>query len=447
MSSEGEESSFISNNNINESNIEAGEYSYMDYDPLEENDQSKEERVMEELVDDAEDDKLSDDIGTGEKTTNEGEHSSENQALNDSFENNISITEIEDSDDEETREYKTLLKKKSKYIERYADELKRREVIYAKHRKAQKRLSEIFKVTKSSERFNSTSVPSSEIEERYAKYVAEHKELRDEMEELRKKNAFQLNEMRIRLEERETNAAELQHSFREFKRSMALSAVDSRTGKKIPKTSINKYIEKDEQKDQLIREIRTTYIELKNSKESLEKLIKSREEFSEGLHLMDYEQLKMENSTLMEKLREKRDSLKKAREKQTTTVHILTHVKEKLQYVQTENSELQRKLEKLNEEMADHKDMLTRIKKDRDGLKKQNLDMREKEPLVGNDSLLLDFQSRKDELEQLKEQVVDLKNSYNKLILKTKSYNKQAEAFEKKVAPKPTISLPELYKQ
>ncbi|KAG2381721.1 hypothetical protein C9374_006105 [Naegleria lovaniensis] len=357
-------------------------------------------------------------------------------------------TEIEDSDDdEETREYKTLLKRKSKYIERYTEEIKRREVIYAKHRKAQKRLSEIFKVTKSSERFNSTTVPSSEIEERYAKYVAEHKELRDEMEELRKKNAYQLNEMRIRLEERETNAEELQNSFREFKRSMALSAVDSRTGKKIPKTSINKYIEKDEQKDGHIREIRTTYIELKNSKESLEKLIKSREEFSEGLHLMDYEQLKMENSTLMEKLREKRDSLKKAREKQTTTVHILTHVKEKLQYVQTENSDLQRKLEKLNEEMTDHKDMLTRIKKDRDALKKQNLDMREKEPLVGNDSLLLDFQSRKDELEQLKEQVVDLKNTYHKLILKTKSYNKQAEAFERKVVPKPTITLPELNKR
>ncbi|EFC46234.1 hypothetical protein NAEGRDRAFT_2066, partial [Naegleria gruberi] len=292
------------------------------------------------------------------------------------------------------------------YIEKYADELKKRETIYSKHRKAQKRLAEIFRVTKGAERFANTA-PSSEVEERYAKYVAEHKELRDEMEELRRKNAVQLNEMRIRLEERETNASELQNSFREFKRSMALSAVDSRTGKKIPSNSIEQYIDRDRQKDDMIREIRTTFIELKNTKDSLEKLIKSREEFSEGLHLMDYEQLKMENSTLMEKLREKRDNLKKSREKQTTTVHILTHVKEKLQYVQTENSELQKKLDKLNINLTEYKDMLTRIKKERDMLKKQNMEMREKEPLVGTDSLLLDYQSRKDELDMLKDQVME----------------------------------------
>jgi hypothetical protein len=55
------------------------------------------------------------------------------------------------------------------------------------------------------------------------------------------------------------------------------------------------------------------------------------------LHLIDFEQLKIENQTLNEKIEERNEELHKLRKKITTTVVILSHTREKLQYVQEQN--------------------------------------------------------------------------------------------------------------
>jgi hypothetical protein len=46
-----------------------------------------------------------------------------------------------------------------------------------------------------------------------------------------------------------------------------------------------------------------------------------------GLHLIDFEQLKIENQTLNEKIEERNEELHKLRKKTTTTVQVLTHIK------------------------------------------------------------------------------------------------------------------------
>ncbi len=55
---------------------------------------------------------------------------------------------------------------------------------------------------------------------------------------------------------------------------------------------------------------------------------------AEGLHLIDFEQLRIENQTLTEKIEERNEDLHKLRKKNTNTVQILTHTREKLGYVQ-----------------------------------------------------------------------------------------------------------------
>lgn len=60
----------------------------------------------------------------------------------------------------------------------------------------------------------------------------------------------------------------------------------------------------------------------------------SQEELKDGLYLIDFEQLKMENQTYNEKIEERNEEILKLRKKIHTTVLILTHVKEKLQFVQ-----------------------------------------------------------------------------------------------------------------
>lgn len=46
-----------------------------------------------------------------------------------------------------------------------------------------------------------------------------------------------------------------------------------------------------------------------------------------GLHLIDFEQLKIENTTLNEKIEERNEDLLKLRKKATTTIHILARLR------------------------------------------------------------------------------------------------------------------------
>ena len=58
---------------------------------------------------------------------------------------------------------------------------------------------------------------------------------------------------------------------------------------------------------------------------------------SSELHMIDFEQLKIENQSLNEKIEERNEELLKLRKKTTSTVQVLTHLKEKLQFIQAEN--------------------------------------------------------------------------------------------------------------
>ncbi len=50
--------------------------------------------------------------------------------------------------------------------------------------------------------------------------------------------------------------------------------------------------------------------------------------------MIDFEQLKINNVDLNEKIEERNDDILKLRRKVTSTVQVLTHVKEKLQFLQ-----------------------------------------------------------------------------------------------------------------
>ena len=75
-------------------------------------------------------------------------------------------------------------------------------------------------------------------------------------------------------------------------------------------------------------------IKLQNGISKLESQIKEKEQLAEGLHMIDFEQLKINNVDLNEKIEERNEDILKLRKKVTSTVQVLTHVKEKLQFLQ-----------------------------------------------------------------------------------------------------------------
>ena len=66
-------------------------------------------------------------------------------------------------------------------------------------------------------------------------------------------------------------------------------------------------------------------------------LVVLKEQLAEGLHMIDFEQLKINNVDLNEKIEERNEDTLRLRKKVTSTVQVLTHVKEKLQFLQVSN--------------------------------------------------------------------------------------------------------------
>lgn len=58
------------------------------------------------------------------------------------------------------------------------------------------------------------------------------------------------------------------------------------------------------------------------------------DQLAEGLHMIDFEQLKINNVDLNEKIEERNEDIIKLKQKVTSTVQVLTHIKEKLHFLE-----------------------------------------------------------------------------------------------------------------
>ena len=94
--------------------------------------------------------------------------------------------------------------------------------------------------------------------------------------------------------------------------------------------------------------------------------------------MIDFEQLKIENQTLNEKIEERNEDLHKLKKKNTTTVQILTHTKEKLQFETKTNEKLQAEGEELERTLVKLREELTEKKAERDMLRLKNQELRQK---------------------------------------------------------------------
>eukprot|EP00128_Syssomonas_multiformis_P018490 Colp12_sorted_trinity150504_noHs@33246 len=180
-------------------------------------------------------------------------------------------------------------------------------------------------------------------------------------------------------------------------------------------------------KEQEVIAVRLENIKRRNKLRKREAELKKKEELADGLHLIDFEQLKIENQTYNEKIEERNEELLKLRKKITNTVQVLTHLKEKLQFVQIENGDLRKELKTVEEHVAHSRDVLSRTKQVRDALRADNLKLRQRSGLVGNQALLRDFEDRKDQSEQLVMNLERLKLAHADITEATHAYRKKIE--------------------
>ncbi|MEE6507953.1 hypothetical protein FKM82_017753 [Ascaphus truei] len=316
-------------------------------------------------------------------------------------------------------------------IQRYQTTVLERDKIQQKNAQLQNKLCEYFRRKKGEDTRPEMEKQTSDLEQRYLKYLST-------LEELRKQNTLeatfhqrQTEELRDHCQEVLNRVDQEWSCFQEQKKMLALFGMRHRCAGKHASPAVVEVIEqlqtKEERKEKELIQVRLENIKLKNNIRHFESILRAKEELADGLHLIDFEQLKIENQTYNEKIEERNEELLKLRKKITSTVQVLTHLKEKLQFVQAENQDKKDTLMEVEADVAHKRDILTKTKQARDSLRIDNLKLKQKCGLLGNNLLLRDFEDKVDATEELGQRLEGLKRRHAEFTLSSKGLLKKID--------------------
>lgn len=312
-------------------------------------------------------------------------------------------------------------------IEMYQAAQAERESLHSQNVQLQHKLAEYFRKKKTDDQRQEMDKNVTDQEQRYLKYMSNLEDLRKQQDEEENNLQVQLEELKEKRQEKLEWVEKESSRFGDLKKHVALEAINSRSGRPLTQKDVELYLFNEMKKEEEVKGVRLENIKLKNRLKKREQQLKAKEELAEGLHLIDFEQLKIENQTYNEKIEERNEELLKLRKKITSTVQVLTHVKEKLQFVQAENHVQKGRLRVVEATVAQKRDVLSRTKKARDSLRIDNQRLRQKSGLLGNTSLLRDFEERKDEGDALREKLERLKRTHAEMTLNCAGVRRKIE--------------------
>ncbi|XP_015274386.1 PREDICTED: coiled-coil domain-containing protein 96, partial [Gekko japonicus] len=258
----------------------------------------------------------------------------------------------------------------------------------------------------------------SDKEQRYARYLAMLQELRGQQQEEEAWYRQQVDALRLTCEAKLAEVGAQWKACQAAKKEVAVYTMGRRLGgRQAAVQQVDQIQGREESKEREMTEVRLENIKLKHRIFKLEASLKAQEELAEGLHLIDFEQLKIENQTYNEKIEERNEELLKLRRKITNTVQVLTQVKEKLQFVEAENQGQKAQLMAVEALVAQKREILTKTKQARDRLRIHNEKLQQKCGLLGDKVLLRDFEEKVNAAEMLKERLEALKLQHAGLAL------------------------------
>ena len=175
---------------------------------------------------------------------------------------------------------------------------------------------------------------------KYANSLALNTEIRNELKQIKEKYQQASRHIISKFEEKKSRFNEINDSFINLKREVCRNAIYETTMKKIPQRILDEVENKENEVNDFCNQMRLEVITMRAELEKDIKLLANKEELADGLHLIDFEKLKIENQSLSEKIEERNDEIYKLTNKNTMNVHILAHIKEKLKWEQDKIQDL-----------------------------------------------------------------------------------------------------------
>jgi hypothetical protein len=245
---------------------------------------------------------------------------------------------------------------------------------------------------------------------RYRNALAGWRTKSDELQFAKDEFQASADEINAELALRTRKQSETFAAFVAYKTEVAKAAeYPGAPGKGLSEDVIERRLNEEKVADDSARKARLLNAKLRRRLANTEEKVRDKEELAAGLFLVDFEQLKIENGALQEKIDARNGDLVRMRSKTGAQVQALTHMKEKLQHVRKENERVVRELATLAEESDKKGDHMRRLKAERDRYKKENERMQAASNTVDVPVLLDDYRFLKQKSAHLKQKTARLR--------------------------------------
>ena len=291
----------------------------------------------------------------------------------------VSSSKEEASQKSESRKSKTLKSKdelseelgvsgeKSDNYEKEINDLEEKiEALKEDNEHYQRRINLVFEFRKKEGREEKNFYKESNINEStYADSLTSTAGLYNDLNIHKRKLDQDLQRYQKSIEEQEKRKQDVYEILMKYKEEL-LDNAETRKGTKIPRAEIENWLGREKQLEDTLRNLRIQSFTKSLEMNRLKKELKKMEDYFEGLHIIDFEQLKIENNTLTEKIEDRNEEIHKIRIKINDTVQALAHLQEKSKFISSENEVKKTENENLKRQIIDMKKKLTIKKEEND---------------------------------------------------------------------------------
>ncbi|XP_051899182.1 coiled-coil domain-containing protein 96 [Pristis pectinata] len=336
------------------------------------------------------------------------------------------VTEVIDDQNEEDEQDKQKGGHRKEMELKYKDLIAEQEKLKNDNQQIQNKLADYYK-KKAEESKIELKKPQADYDQRYLKFMDLLAKVQVTYKEELALFEEQIGDLNAKCEEQQQLTDYAWKMFQSKKKVVAKTAINKRPGRQAALQELEHIQNVEEQKEKEMRQTRFLTIKMKNKLKYYEHQLKAREELADGLNLIDYEQLKIENQSYSEKIEERMEEVTKMKKKIAATIEVLTHIREKLEYVEKENAEKKTQLREVEAAVAQKREILTKTKQARDRVRTANLELKEKCGLLCNKLLLRDLEDNVDANERLQHKLEELKRRHTDLTLNSYGIKKKIE--------------------
>ncbi|CDI75533.1 ankyrin repeat-containing protein, putative [Eimeria praecox] len=197
---------------------------------------------------------------------------------------------------------------------------------------------------------------------------------------------------------------ECRKAFGEFVLQVAKNAVMQKGGKPVSEQQVMKLLQQEEEQQQTIDRLRADLLKTQYEMELKIELHKSKGHWQadecDSVQAMDFEQLKMENQTLNEKLVERQEEAVKLQNIARKSAQLITHWRENLAFQEKRNAAAAAQLAELDEQLAKQREIAAQLKRERTEYKTQNEKVKCQTDIANSELLTADWQATEAKLKE-----------------------------------------------